>query len=69
MDSVLVDFKEMYVPYAYGKITQVPNRKNKIQEYTIEYDFNNISGNIIEFDNVCTAILGTSSTKQLLKRG
>ena len=65
----MVDFKEMYGTYAYGKIRQVPNRKNSIQEYTIEYGRDNILGNRSEFDNLCTVILGTAPAKLLLRRG
>ena len=69
MEPVLVDFQEMHGTYAYGKIRKVPNRKNSIQEYTIEYDRDKILGNESVFDNLCTVILGTAPAKLLLRRG
>ena len=68
LDSIRKEFKEMYGPYAYGKITQVPNRKNNVNEYMIEYDKEKGLVDDVAYEDLCTLIPGSSSMKKLLKR-
>ena len=68
--STMKDFKEMYGPYAYGKIVSVPNRKTNVFEYGIEYDRKkSATVGEVGYEDLCTTVYGNAATKQLLKRG
>ena len=69
LDSIRKEFNEMYGPYAYGKIIQVPNRKKNVNEYMIEYDNKKSLVDDVAYEDLCTLIPGSSSMKALLKRG
>ena len=68
LESIRKEFKEVYGPYAYGKITQVPNRKKNVNEYMIEYDNEKGLVDDVAYEDLCTLIPGSSSMKNLLKR-
>ena len=70
MAETLKDFKEMYGPYAYGKIVSVPNKKANVLEYAIEYDpKKSATVDDLIYDDLCTSVFGNMSTRKLLKRG
>ena len=58
----------MYDPYAYGIITQVPNKKKKIDNFMIKYAKEKGLIDGVVYDALYTFIPGTSSMKDLLKR-
>ena len=68
-DTISSDFTEMYGPYAYGRIVQVPNRKKNIPDYIIEYDKEKDLVDGVTHEDLCSTIPSSAVTKQLLKRG
>ena len=68
LDSICKEFKEVHGPYAHGKITQVPNRKNNASEHMIEYDNKKGLVDDVAYQDLCTLILGSSFIKKLLSR-
>ena len=69
-DKLLENFTEKCGPYAYGQITQVPNRKKSITDYIIKYDTTkDMVDGLEDYNQLCTSIPGIGSIKSLLKRG
>ena len=69
-DKLLENFTEKFGPYAYGQITQVPNRKKSITDYIIKYDTTkDMVDGLADYNELCTSIPGIGSIKSLLKRG
>ena len=68
LESIDKELKEMYGQNAYGRITQVPNKKKNIDDFMIEYDKKKGLVDGVVHDDLYTLIPGSSLAKDLLKQ-